>query len=68
MIHLPVCLTCAHFHAYERSGEFCDAFPDGIPLDILKGKNDHTAPYPGDHGIQYEPRTEPIKPQLRLIK
>jgi len=32
----------------------CKAFPDGIPLG-LGGSIDHTTPYPGDNGIQYEP-------------
>jgi len=35
----------------------CDAFPDGIPVEIFSSdfKTDHTKPYPGDHGIQYSP-------------
>ena len=44
------CATCA---SYE-GGHKCKAFPDGVPQDILDGKNDHRKPYPGDHGIQYE--------------
>jgi hypothetical protein len=33
----------------------CDAFPDGIPAEIWTGKNLHDKPYPGDHGVQFEP-------------
>ena len=33
----------------------CNAFPDGIPPEIAYGDNKHYSPFPGDHGIQYEP-------------
>jgi hypothetical protein len=48
----PPCDTCKHKHVGRRS---CDAFAI-IAVEILVGKNDHRAPYPGDHGIRYEPR------------
>ena len=32
----------------------CRAFHDGIPDEIAFGDNEHTTPYPGDNGIQYE--------------
>ena len=32
----------------------CAAFPEGIPKKIIFGKHDHTKPFRGDHGIQYE--------------
>ncbi|MBF0546217.1 MAG: hypothetical protein HQM08_17370 [Candidatus Riflebacteria bacterium] len=35
----------------------CDAFPNGIPEEILGLQFDHINPHPGDNGIQYEPRS-----------
>jgi len=51
------CDNCNHF----RSGNECDAFPDGIPLDIIAGEFDHRNPYPNaehptDRGIRFEPK------------
>ena len=48
---------------FKRLGEitgYCKAFPKGtwIPKEIWWGDNPHTAPYPGDNGIQYEPSDE----------
>lgn len=34
----------------------CDAFPEGIPMEIAFGSNPHTEHYKGDNGIQYEPK------------
>ena len=54
---LPVypkqCSLCRH---YARVAHVCDAFPDGIPEPILRGDVDHTRPYSGDHGVQFESR------------
>ncbi len=47
----PACLKCKHFKSLWK----CDAFPEGIPDVILNAENDHGQPYPGDHGIQFEP-------------
>lgn len=46
-----LCLACVHRH-----GADCDAFPDGIPEEILFEGADHREPYPGDHGIRFEVR------------
>lgn len=35
--------------------ERCEAFPQGIPEEILSGQNNHKFPVPGDHGILFEP-------------
>lgn len=47
-----ICTFCQHWKPI--AGRACDAFPDGIPLEIWLGENDHRAPYPGDHGIRFE--------------
>ena len=48
------CIFCRHYHADLT----CDAFPERIPIEIITGEHDHREPYPGDHGIQFEPIDE----------
>lgn len=46
------CLWCKH----KWSGVLqCDAFPDGIPPEIVTGLHDHRQAFDGDGGIRYEP-------------
>lgn len=52
------CSTCKH--RSKTVPGICLAFPDGIPFEILSGKNDHSTPVNGDHGIRYEA----VMPQL----
>lgn len=44
-----LCNRCKHL----RRGITCDAFPDGIPMEILRN-GDHFLPAPGDNGIVFE--------------
>ncbi len=50
----PICFDCKHFS--NEFGLKCQAFPKGIPDEILQGENDHTTPLP-DQGndIVFEP-------------
>ncbi len=56
MTNDPQCFQCANL---DRSNSFnplrCRAFPDMIPVPIQMNKHDHREPYPGDHGIHFEP-------------
>lgn len=45
------CLFCRHAQANNT----CEAFPKGIPQQILDNRILHNRPYPGDHNIQFEP-------------
>jgi len=50
---VPSCHSCKHYHDFSYPPT-CKAFPEGIPDDILDGKDDHTQPVRGDRGIRYE--------------
>lgn len=46
------CDSCKH---YDRQVGNCIAFAR-IPTPIMRGKASHKTPYPGDHGIVWEPK------------
>ena len=41
-----VCFKCKHFRRFE---EGCDAFPEGIPDEIISGNNNHSKPLPNQN-------------------
>ncbi len=57
-VYSSVCLRCTHLDldAFVQGKHRCAAFPDGIPMPIWMGENNHQKPYPGDQGIRFEPR------------
>ena len=50
-IPAAICIFCRHL---KEGSARCDAFPDGIPDDILFALHDHREPYEGDRGIRFE--------------
>jgi hypothetical protein len=49
-----LCLICRHYWGATEGADRCDAFPDGIPEDIIDSVTDHRMPLPNDNGIQWE--------------
>ena len=49
----PICLWCVHHHG-QQSISTCDAFPEGIPEQVMSASADHMEPIPGDSGITFE--------------
>ena len=48
-----LCNRCKHLHM----GIKCDAFPNGIPIEIIRS-SEHFLPIVGDNGIVFEEKPE----------
>lgn len=44
------CVGCSR----KASNDSCDAYPQGIPMQILTNEHDHREEFPGDGGLLYE--------------
>ena len=49
-----LCYDCAYFDIVNP--RICDAFPEGIPMEIWNGVFKHHKAYPGDGGLQFKPK------------
>jgi hypothetical protein len=52
MRYIPQCYQCTHYHK-DRKGYTCEAYPKGLPLQILLNKVSHKKSYKDDHGILF---------------
>lgn len=57
------CGNCIHLHPHTLFST-CDAFPRGVPTVFLNNDEFHGKPFPGDRGIQWEPRPETAVDEL----
>lgn len=49
-----MCSDCVYFHGRSIT---CEAFPDGIPREIML-RGEHDTPFPGDHGYRFLKKEE----------
>lgn len=59
-MYRTICTKCVHFGAHDNPENSalvtCEAFPAGIPDEILREGFDHRNPFEGDGGIQFTPK------------
>ena len=57
----PLCYACARFGGVAPGRGFaCDAYPEGIPVEIMASLWDHRLPQRNDRGLRYEPMSPRI--------
>ncbi len=63
------CMLCKH-RSDDADEQVCDAFPKGIPDEIIANEFDHRDKWtkkPGDKGIQFEARDGVSDESLEMI-
>lgn len=60
-------MGCARLHGEEKGKYTCDAFPKGIPEDILLSKADHRQPFPDDRDLQFLPNNDEAARYAQLL-
>ena len=57
MNYRSLCLKCQNLNDDNVDGDVttCQAFPNGIPDDILRKGFDHRLEYQGDNGVRFVP-------------
>ena len=47
-------MSCTRFRSGVTTQTVCEAFPEGIPNEIILGELDHREPVEGDGGLLYD--------------
>ena len=63
-ISISYCAWCLHKHS---GGATCEAFPEGIPMDILTNKVLHNKPIAFDKGYLFTPYVESEIENIRRV-
>ena len=63
---LTLCYSCENLLDTESEQMACQAYPDGIPDQILVKGRDHRSPLPGDRGITFEPMADMTPQQVEI--
>lgn len=50
----PICYNCKRRRPTDKDPFVCEAFPAGIPGEILDNRADHRTEFPGDNGLRYD--------------